>query len=307
MYHHSLRMSEDSDIAGPDDEAAPPAPAPRRGPYRPRDRPVHGPLFVAIIVASAVGLWHDAPPIAAVAGDAATTVVGLVLTRWRLALVDDPIDDNSVYLRDAELHRSQSSNLCGFVEYPCIAVAKLTDPLVIDPSDDDPRRLMDRLRQLTVTIVGGGDNGRHSSVREALARWQAAFQHRRFDFRTVRMARRFCRYIFVGADPLCHMVGIGRRLSRQRLLNRSQPTNRVIKEFRSRASERRLSRKRRRTSAKGRSWKGMHDPDIVIEWVSATSNVKSIRNSFAIARTCARIFAKHRNCSVQEVMGNTTL
>ncbi len=146
------------------DEAAPPLPAPRRGPYRPRDRHVHGPLFVAIIIASAVGLWHDAPPSAAVAGPAATTVVGLVLTS--LAAVDDPIDDNSIYLRDAELHRTQSSNLCGFAQYPSIAIAKLTDPLGIDPSDDDPRRLIYRLRQWTVTIAGGGDNGRHSSVRE---------------------------------------------------------------------------------------------------------------------------------------------
>ena len=166
-------------------------PAPRRGPYRPRDRHVHGPLFVAIIIASAVGLWHDAPPIAAVAGPAATTVVGLVLTRWRLAAVDDPIDDNSIYLRDAELHRTQSSNLCGFAQCPSIAIAKLTDVLGIDPSEDDPRRLIYRLRQWTVTIVGGGDNGRHSSVREVLARWQAAFQNRRFDFTTVRIVHRF--------------------------------------------------------------------------------------------------------------------
>jgi hypothetical protein len=271
------------------DEAAPPLPAPRRGPYRPRDRHVHGPLFVAIIIASAVGLWHDAPPIAAVAGPAATTVVGLVLTRWRLAAVDDPIDDNSIYLRDAELHRTQSSNLCGFAQYPSIAIAKLTDPLGIDPSDDDPRRLIDRLRQWTVTIVGGGDNGRHSSVREVLARWQAAFQNRRFDFTTVRIAHRFCRYIFGGA-PLCHLVGIGRRfLTRQRLLNRRQPTKGVIMEFRSRAADQPLSRKRRRTAAKGRR-KGMHDPDIVIELMSATSNVKSIRNTFATARAfCSNI------------------
>ena len=77
-------------------------------------------------------------------------------------------------------------------------------------------------------------------------------------------------------------------------------------EFRSRAAEQPLSRKRRRTAAKGRNWKGMHDPDIVIELMSATSNVKSIRNTFATARAFARFYAKHRNCSVQEVIGNTT-
>ncbi len=79
------------------------------------------------------------------AGSAATTVAGLVQTS--LAAVDDPIDDNSIDLRDAELHRTQSSNLCGFAQCLSIAIAKLTDPLVIDPSDDDPRRLIYRLRQ----------------------------------------------------------------------------------------------------------------------------------------------------------------
>ena len=49
----------------------------------------------------------------------------------------------------------------------------------------------------------------------------------------------------------------------------------------------------------------MHDPEIVLQWLAATENIRQVRKSFVVAKQFARIFARHRGCSVSEVMGET--
>ena len=54
-----------------------------------------------------------------------------------------------------------------------------------------------------------------------------------------------------------------------------------------------------------RMWRNMHDPRIDIDWLVATEHVKHINQVWFIARAFARVFPKHRQCDVSEVMGST--
>ena len=56
---------------------------------------------------------------------------------------------------------------------------------------------------------------------------------------------------------------------------------------------------------RGCNWRIMHDPRIVTDWLLATEHVKNINQAWLTARAFARIFAKHRQCDVSEVMGST--
>ena len=82
------------------------------------------------------------------------------------------------------------------------------------------------------------------------------------------------------------------------------PTRGTLKRF----SESSLQERRsNRTAPRARrcTWRHMHDPRIVIDWLAAREHVKNINQAWFTARTFARIFAKQRRCDVSEVMGST--
>ena len=98
--------------------------------------------------------------------------------------------------------------------------------------------------------------------------------------------------------------GMGQRVCRKRLLVHMAPTKGTLKRFRESSLQQRRS-KRTAPRVRGCSWRHMHDPRIVIDWLAATEHVKNINQAWFTARAFARIFAKRRQCNVSEMMGST--
>ena len=111
--------------SGHDPFLAPGSPAARK--RKPRRLREEGAVGVAIMISDTRGLWHadmirsaEARPRGA---KSATSVLGLVLTRWRLASTDAGRNE-ALGLRELERRRLlQAGTLSGFVEYLCLATA----------------------------------------------------------------------------------------------------------------------------------------------------------------------------------------
>ena len=99
-------------------------------------------------------------------------------------------------------------------------------------------------------------------------------------------------------------MSCGQRVCRKRLLVHMAPTKGTLKRFRESSLQQRRSR-RPAPRVRGCNWRNMHDPRIVIDWLAATEHVKNINQAWFTARVFARMFAKHRQCDVSEVMGST--
>ena len=110
--------------------------------------------------------------------------------------------------------------------------------------------------------------------------------------------------ILSGKASICHVVGMGQHVCRKRPLVHMAPTKGTIKRFRESSLQQRGS-KRTAPRVRGCNWRNMHDFRIVIDRLAATEYVKNINQAWFTARAFARIFVKHRQCAVSEVMGST--
>ena len=85
-----------------------------------------GAVGVAIMTSDTRGLWHADVIRSAAARPrgpkSATGVLGLVLTRWRLASTDAGRNE-ALGLHELERRRLQAGTLSGYVEYLCLATA----------------------------------------------------------------------------------------------------------------------------------------------------------------------------------------
>ena len=110
--------------SGDDPVLAPGSPAARKRKLR-RLRE-EGAVGVAIMISDTRGLWHADMFRSAAArlrgAKPATGVLGLVLTRWRLAS-NDAGGNEALGLHELDRRRLQAGTLSGFVEYLCLATA----------------------------------------------------------------------------------------------------------------------------------------------------------------------------------------
>lgn len=294
----------DPDVAGdaPEHDVVAPARPGMAAAARRRQRATTpAPLRVAILVASTQGFWHGllrpevelwAPALVAGCGSA----VGLVLTRWSWSLGSA---GDSGTLAELEDRRSQSRCCHGFVAYPCIAVAKTQQPIAAD--EGPPAGILGRMQEsLVQLVVAGALQAEQMNVREVLRVWQ---QEHGTCFRFAKLCTSpvLAAQIVLGSIAVCHIVGVGERICRKRLLFWREPSARAVAGLRERSA--RLRSRRLGPRVKRGLCKTIHDPEIVIEWLAATANVRGIRQSFQTARAFARIFAKHHKCSLEEVLG----
>ena len=70
---------------------------------------------------------------------------------------------------------------------------------------------------------------------------------------------------------ICHVVGMGQRVCKKRLLDHMAPTKGTLKRFRENSLQQRRP-KRTAPRVRGCNWRNMHDPRIVIEWLAATEH-----------------------------------
>ena len=110
--------------SGHDPVLAPESPAARK--RKPRRLREEGAVGVAIVISDTRGLLHADMIRSAAAllrvSKSATGVLGLVLTRWRLASIDAGRNE-ALGLHELERRRLQAGTLSGFVEYLCLATA----------------------------------------------------------------------------------------------------------------------------------------------------------------------------------------
>ena len=107
--------------------------------------------------------------------------------------------------------------------------------------------------------------------------------------------------ILSGKASTCHVVEMGQRVCRKRLLVHMAPTRGT----RFRESSLQQQRSRRTASrVRGCNWRSMHDSRIVNDLLVATEHVKNTNQASLIARAFARVFAKHWQCDVSEVTGS---
>ena len=122
---------------GHDFVLAPGSPAARK--RKPRRLREEGAVGVAIMISDTRGLWHADMIRSAAArprgAKSSTGVLGLVLTKWRLASTDAGRNE-ALGLHELERRRLQAGTLSGFVEYLCLATAVLLSPVhhgIMDP------------------------------------------------------------------------------------------------------------------------------------------------------------------------------
>ena len=86
---------------------------------------------------------------------------------------------------------------------------------------------------------------------------------------------------------ICHVVGMGQRVCRKRLLVHMAPTKGTLKRVRESSL---LQRRSKRTAprVRGCNWRSMHDPRIAIHWLAATEHVKKHQSSL-VRCACLRL------------------
>ena len=124
-------------------------------------------------------------------------------------------------------------------------------------------------------------------VSELVEAWRV--QHTfRMPLVMLRLAQPLAAQVLLGGIAVCHAVALGLRVCRRRLLVRTEPTAKFLKRFNTDLAMPRCMNSGR-PCAQRAAWKNMHDPEIMIEWLAATSNVRDLRKSWGTARSFAQI------------------
>ena len=269
----------------------------RRKPRRLRHE---GAVIVPIMISDTRGLWHaDMTRSAAErprGANSATGVLGLELTRWRLASTDAGRNEALGFSRVGVSsnagryslwrgipllgHGSEGRHLCMWASWTHVALLKMLEPCEVEPppvEDGAPERL---------------------SVRTLLTRWRHQCEVDIPPVDCLMVAPLLVGPILSGKALTCHVVGTGQRVCRKRLLVRMAPTRGTLKRFKERDREFVAATEVQKDGA-------TRARIVVIDWLAATEHVKNVNQALSIARAFARIFAKHRQCDISEVMGST--
>ena len=189
--------------------------------------------------------------------------------------------------------------------HPVLALCRLSTPFKMDV-DADPRDMnalltaksCDLYYPLTCTW------SQWPSVSHVIEMWQQHYSIQApLPVVLLRLSPTLVSAILSGFGVL-HIVGVSRRICRNRLLRRSDPSAAHIKKLMSMVTD--VTRRRLQPSRAivKKGWSNMHTPAIVFEWLAATLYVKQVRHIWQASQAFARIFAKHRACSIADVTGS---
>ena len=169
----------------------------------------------------------------------ATGVLGLVLTRWRLASTDAGRNE-ALGLHELERRRLQAGTLSGFVEYLCLATAVLLS--LVHHGIMDPRALLKILELFEVELSPVEDGApERSSVRTLITRWRHQCEVDILPVDCLMITPLLVGPILSGKASICHVVGVGQRVCRKRLLVHMPPTSGTLKRFRESSLQQRRS------------------------------------------------------------------
>ena len=131
----------------------------------------------------------------------------------------------------------------GFIDFPCLAIANLIAPL--DDVLNNAGALMDRLAQSMVRVFDEElEHELELSVLDLMSRWKQLYRVRTLPSAILRVTPPLAARILLGAVADCHVVGVGHRLCRRRLLFRKEPPTRAMHHCQALVQQRRSRRER---------------------------------------------------------------
>ena len=200
----------------------------------------------------------------------ATGVLGLVLTRWRLASTDAGRNE-ALGLHELERRRLQAGTLSGFVEYLCLATAVLLS--LVHHGIMDPRALLKILELFEVELSPVEDGApERSSVRTLITRWRHQCEVDILPVDCLMITPLLVGPILSGKASICHVVGVGQRVCRKRLLVHMPPTSGTLKRFRESSLQQRRSNFESHLALERPQWKQFKKNQ---KWAAAATRIKT--------------------------------
>ena len=133
-------------------------------------------------------------------------------------------------LHELECRRLQAGTLSGFVENLCWATAVLLSPVYVGVMD--PRALLKILEPCEVDLPPVEDGAPEGlSVRTLITRWRDQCEIDILPVDFLMMRPLFVGPILSGKASICHVVAMGQRVCRKRLLVHMAPTKGTLKRF----------------------------------------------------------------------------
>lgn len=289
-----------SNVAGSSD-ASDGAPVAQHGAgqRRPRTLRTEGPLCVCvcvcILVASAAGRWvglrsgggseSSAPP--------ADVVVGIALVvSWVLSRQAEGRDscEGRRLMRAEALRNARGARACyGFVESPVVEVAKLQRPQL--RAGRSPGDLFKSLGDQSVRLAKAGAAMADAPMpfSQALAQWRATC--RSLHVVALELCPAVAENIVNGLWSVANVVAITQRVNRQLLLNPKWPSADRLRAF-SQATAGESSQAAAPSASVPLYARYMHDPHLVIDWLSASLYIKDQKETAEAGASFCRILSR---------------
>lgn len=291
MNHDLPGIAGDSDGSDASDAAAAAAPPGPRCLDRPRRQP-RGPLRIFVILAGAAGLWNVTDfDSATVAEDAAALrigpeakLVGIVLARaWHFRTLGDDVDPDT-----AVLHRLATGALksnvppLGFIDYPIEAAAAL-DQWVSRPLGPAREVLIGCMDMAVRVATPHGVALDPDTLGAVLHRWQESGA---LPASAVFLAPVLALLAVRARHSILHSVALSQKVNRKRLLVPGEPSAKRCKGARPRGPRRGAAARHRK------QLDGQLDASLVIDWIAATRDIKSLRKIRRTTAAYSKLFAR---------------
>jgi hypothetical protein len=267
-----------------------------------------GPLRMFLVVSNIHGLWSPFgseaaawPPHWPALGAAECLVIGVALAcSWLLASPgDEAMDDCHRYQRQEAARHCRARRILGFVDYPVDEFAGLVEPVVLS-SVVAAMGFFGVMRGRAVRVMKPGQLGPAVCNFDAvLVRWQAQVRARLLPV-VVNLGPAMAHKLVEGSLACLHTVAISQKLARQNLLVAREPSKIRLAAFVRPALQNHDYQAHGPCAGLARlpRWaEVMLDPELVLDWLEATSFVKDIRQAGQAASSFARLFARSSGLS----------
>jgi len=295
--------NEVADVAGDLDDVVPAVAAPRMRRQR-RSRNgfgLLGPKQIFVIVAMQAGLFRehaDEFPIRDVAEDVIQSglsfMVGVAFGyAWEICNTEARGLEHGLLRQVAKRYASRAAHIHGFVEYPVTESAAMID--LIEFRDDLPEVLLAAAANDDVEFrVVGRNDVQVRRLGDIVQEWSAQSSAKPI---LVNLVPQLAMQVVLGQLPVVHAVALTKRLTRSKLLVSSLPSPAACKRF--------IEEQELEVGVAARSALPNRLPvELVIGWLAATRDIKSLHKINRTSKAFAKLFARGGRHDAAELLGN---
>lgn len=262
----------------------------------------------ALVSVTSGGFWHGALEPAAPSGeqqDERPFVLGLLLARLVASPLGSPAaSEFHQRLRDWSLAEARRAAAQGYLEYETVAAFWLDRPHGLESVDMRPSQVLQQLATIQGTEAGTGVGDRPCQ-REATA-CLAEWVRKHGPLPPSAMAvfdREVAERIMQGAEKVFHCVAITMKINRKRLLSASDASRKTLQELRMQ-----LPPTVDAAPLREKRWRGGHgpmrDPDLALDWLDISQDIKQQRHAPIVCHKFARMFAKRSGVTKEKLLSN---